>query len=873
MNVVNKLTLRHLLLNKKRTLVTIIGVILSVSMVTAVTTFVASAQDMLIQDTINDRGNWHAKFQDIDAAKADVFLESEAVEQALFARNLGYAELMGSANEYKPYMFIQEFDKASIAELALELVDGRLPKQENEVVVSEHIRYNGGVEIKVGDKLDLAIGQRYSDGYPLGQDNPFSKADADGDGETLQPEFTREFTVVGIVARPWFEPYSAPGYTVITCFDRNSATTGPLDVRVRFKKINRSVYELGQELAAQAESPDYIEEDSGVFYLVRYNDTLLALYGVTGSEVFSNILTTFALIAIAIIMIGSISLIYNAFAISISERSRQLGMLASVGATSKQKRRSVFFEGLIIGLAGIPLGVLAGTVGMGITFSFVGPILANLVQSSAQLRLIVSPLAIVIAILFSMLTIFISAWIPARRAAKIAPIAAIRQSRDVKLTRRAVRTSWLTRLLFGFEATLALKNLKRNRSRFRATVVSLTVSIVLFLTVSAYATYVTVGSNMYTPGLNCDMEIAQRGMSKEERDFFAQVISLKQVEEYSYEQSCYGYMQVPAEMASDFLINKWGDPKEEYNYYIMLKSLDEKAFADLARAAGVGMDAFTSGKPAAIALNQFRMPWQGGYVESEVIKAPAGTELTVDLSSSFGERDQEISFIQEITLAGVTTEAPMGSSVWTDPLSLTLFVPETMFDQLLAGLPDEEQRYTGTLYINTSEPGLLEEKIRSMHQCDAGDFHIYNQAQAAQEEKQSKLLLTVFITGFILLITGICIANIINTITTSIALRRREFAMLKSVGMTPKGFNRMIRYESVFYGIKALSFGLPISLGINYLLYRAMSDGFQFPFTLPWNSYIVAVVSVFAIVFITMLYSSLKMKNENIIDSLKNWSA
>lgn len=871
MNVVNKLTLRHLLVNKKRTLVTIIGVILSVSMVTAVTTFVASAQDMLIQDTINDRGNWHAKFQDIDAAKADVFLKSEAIEQALFARNLGYAELMGSANEYKPYMFIQEFDKASIVELALELVDGRLPKQENEVVVSEHIRYNGGVEIKVGDKLDLAIGQRYSDGYPLGQDNPFKKAGA-ADGETLQPEFTREYTVVGIVARPWFEPYSAPGYTVITCFDRNSATTGLLDVRVRFEKMNRSVYELGQELAAQADCPNYIEDESGVYYLVRYNDSLLALYGITGSEVFNNILTTFALIAIVIIMVGSISLIYNAFAISISERSRQLGMLASVGATSKQKRRSVFFEGLIIGLAGIPLGVLAGTVGMGITFSFVGPILANLVQSSAQLRLIVSPLAIVIAVLFSVLTIFISAWIPARRAAKIAPIAAIRQSRDVKLTRRAVRTSWLTRLLFGFEATLALKNLKRNRSRFRATVVSLTVSIVLFLTVSAYATYVTVGSNMYTPGLNCDMEIAQRGMSKEERDFFAQVISLKQVEEYSYEQSCYGYMQVPAEMASDFLINKWGDPKEEYNYYIMLKSLDEKAFADLARAAGVRMDAFTSGKPAAIALNQFRMPWQDGYVESEVIKAPVGTELVVDLST-FGEHDQEITLIQEITLAGVTTEAPMGSTVWKGPLSLTLFVPETVFDNLLAGLPDEEQRYTGTLYINTSEPGLLEEKVRAMHQFDAGDFHIYNQAQAAQEEQQFKLLLTVFITGFILLITGICIANIINTITTSIALRRREFAMLKSVGMTPKGFNRMIRYESVFYGIKALSFGLPISLGINYLLYRAMSDGFQFPFTLPWNSYIVAVVSVFAIVFITMLYSSSKMKKENIIDSLKNWSA
>jgi putative ABC transport system permease protein len=868
MNVVNKLTLRHLILNKRRTLVTIVGVILSVSMVTAVTTFAASALDMLIQDEIFDRGNWHAKFQNINTVKAEVFLTSEAVEAAFFARNLGYAQLAGSANEYKPYLFVQGFDEASIENLAVKLVEGRLPAGQDELVVSEHIRYNGGVEIKVGDKLNLAIGQRYSEGYPLGQDNPFSKADTDG-GETLQPEFTQEYTVVGIVARPWFEPYSAPGYTVITCFDRSTATTGTLDVRVRFKKVNRSVYEVAQELAAQAESPDYYEENEsgGRRYLVRYNRTLLNLHGATANDVFNNIFTTFAFLAIVIIMVGSISLIYNAFAISIAQRSRQMGMLASVGATSKQKRRSVFFEGLIIGLAGIPLGLLAGTAGMGVTFYFVGPILANLVESSAELRLVVSPLAIGVAILFSVLTIFVSAWIPARRAAKILPIAAIRQTQEVKLTSKVVRTTWLSRLLFGFEANLALKNLKRNRRHFRATVLSLTVSIVLFLTVSAYATYATRGSEMSATGDNFDVQLTKPQKVKEGRDFFTQVIALGLAEEYTYEQTLSGHMKVSAEMAGDYLKNNWEDVKGYYQFDIALKSLDDQTFADLARAAGVGMDAFAAQQPAAIALNQFRLYWQGSYVEGEVLNNPAGMELEIDFSTTTSEK-----FIQAITLVGATEEAPMGSTVWYQPQFLTLFVPETVFEQVLAELPDNHQKYFGSLYINTSQPGLLEEKARAIHQLFEGDLHIYNKAGIAKDDEQFKLLLKVFSAGFIGLISGICIANILNTISTSIALRSQEFAMLKSVGMTPRGFNRMVRYESVFYGIKALSFGLPISLGINFLLYYAMSEGFQFPFTLPWNSYIVVVVSVFAIVFITMLYSSSKLKKENIIDLLKNWS-
>jgi len=865
MNIINKLTLRHLMLNKKRTLVTIIGVILSVSMITGVTTFVSSAQDMMIRDSMATGGEWHARFENIDPAKSDVFLTSDEVHKTMFARNLGYAILEGSTNEDKPYLFVREFDEASLDSLALELVDGRLPERSDELVVSQHIHHNGGVKIEVGDKLELPIGQRWISGERMGQDNPFTHGD-DFESEIFQPEFTREYTVTGIIERHRSEPHSAPGYTVISYLDRDSLGSSDwLDVSVTFKNVNKAIYQHGQDLAAQAGvTNSFADPHTGeVTYFVRYNDSLLALHGVTDNNAIGNVLNVFALIAITIIMVGSISLIYNAFAISISERSRQLGMMASVGATKGQKSRSVYFEGLLIGLVGIPLGLLAGTVGMGVTFLIVDPLLESLMNSPVGLHLVVSPISILVAVFFSAVTILVSVWIPSRRASKITPIDAIRQTQDVKLTGKMVKTSWLTRRLFGFEAELALKNLKRNRRRYRATVVSLSVSIILFLTVTAYANYMMVISNMYARDINYDMRVELWNVSSEvKRDFYSRVVTLEEIDEYVHEQRIYlGAMQVGPEMASDFVVDKFEASEGKYMYRIHIKSMDDDSFADYAQAVGVQTEIFDSGQFQAIAINQLRLYWDGVYVESEVIKAKVGDTLEIKL-----DRD---GIVEEITLAALTDKLPMGSSVWNDLQTLVLIVSENTLASLVQN--SSIANIEAGLFINSSEPEALEEKIQGIHQeLFGGRLFVYNQARAAQEERQILLLLMIFIGGFIALITAISITNIFNTISTSIGLRRREFAMLKSVGMTPKGFNRMIRYESVFYGIKALSFALPASLGINYGLYRAMGQGFHFPFTMDWVSYCVAIVAVFTVVSITMLYSSAKFKRENIIDSLKD---
>ena len=856
MNVIHKLTLRHLKLNKSRTLVTIIGVILSVTMLTAVTSIVSSAQDMFIRGTIASDGNWHAAFYDVPAEKIDVFHESDELKEVMLSSPLGYAPLEGSTDSYKPYLFVHQYDQASLDNLGLNLVEGRLPQTPDEIIISEHSIYSGGVDISVGDTITLPLGNRYAGDkeYQLSQGDSYIPEDEGG--EVFVPDQTREFTVTGIVQRPSSESLSAPGFSVFTVLD-DLATASTLDVHVQFTNISQALYAESEILAEMAGIENFADQ-------VDYNTELLGLHGVSNNPLGNRILNallTMAAIAIAIIMVGSISLIYNAFAISLSERSRHLGMLASVGATRGQKRSSVFFEGLVVALISIPVGLLAGTGGIGVTFAAINPLLEGVINTDAGFRLVVSPISIMAAVAFSLLTIFISTWIPSRRAAKISPIDAIRQTEDIQLRGKKVRTSRLTRRLFGFEAELGLKNLKRNRRRYRATVISLAISIVLYLTVAAFTSYMLFGGGMASDDINFDLEVGVDNLSFEEKwEFYQQVTKLKQVDSYSIEQTIQGEIWLDAGMASNYTIERTTPRDNQYHYRVTVKSLDDAALAKFSQKNDIEIG--SSSQPAAILLNSARVRdyAEKKIVETNIIKAQVGDVLTID----HGPQGTG-----QIEIGAITDQVPMGTTRMYKTQDIELIVSETEFAAYRELLTEPAEN--AFVYLTSSEPESLEAEIRELHLANfGGNLVVNNYAQAVQNQRNILTLLTVFTTGFIVLITGICIVNIMNTISTSIALRRREFAMMKSVGLTPRGLKRILRYESIFYGLKALAFGLPLSLAINYLLYQSMGGAFEFAFTIPWANYLVAIFAVFAVVFVTMLYSSAKVKKENIIDSLKD---
>ncbi|MCI8497602.1 MAG: FtsX-like permease family protein, partial [Clostridiales bacterium] len=527
MNIVNRLTLRHLRLNKKRTLVTIIGVIISAAMITAVATFSVSFLDLFQRSTISQTGDWQVQYSSVPAENISIITQDQNTRQAAIQKGIGYSELPESKNDGKPYLFLQELSQDSYEMFPFMLTEGRFPQSADEVIAPEHLISNGGIPVHVGDTLTLNLGDRSvsyeGETYTLTQENSY-----DSDETFVLTGQTRTVTVTGIIERPNIEPYQAPGYTLYSLLDPSTlSSTDRVDVTTSLKDISRELYGRSEQIAEAADTPSDLDVVS-----VNYNSALLRYYGVTSNNLLNNTIYSFALIIILIIMVGSVALIYNAFAISISERSRHLGMLASVGATRGQKRRSVFFEGFVIGIISIPLGIGFGILGMWVTFQCISPLIANVLANAAALRLIVSPFSVVVSAVFSALTIFISSWIPARRASRITPIDAIRQSRDVKLKGRAVKTSRLTRKVFGFEAELALKNLKRNKKRYRSTIFSLIISIVLFLATSFYLNFsqAALGMDMEAS----DYDLAVTSYSEQEGDavsFYQQVRGLPLADE------------------------------------------------------------------------------------------------------------------------------------------------------------------------------------------------------------------------------------------------------------------------------------------------------------------------------------------------------
>ena len=863
MNIINKLTIRHLKENKQRTLVTIIGVIISVAMITAVATLGVSFLNLIIREEISNNGEWHVQYKNVDVEQIEAIMKDQDTEKVMLTKDMGYAYLPDSENVSKPYLFIKEYDTLAFGNFPIEISEGRLPQAENEVVISEEIENNAGVTYEVGEELTLEIGSRAIKGQE-GVYDQFDVLNKDEEGnvtENLKIETTETFTVVGTIKRPNWEPSWAPGYTIIGYTDKSLVSDfNKVDAVVVLKKVKGSLFKHAEELAGQHQIPN-----------VSYNSELLRYYGVTKNDNLRSTLLSLAGIIMAIIMIGSVALIYNAFAISVSERSRHLGMLSSVGATKKQKRNSVFFEGAIIGAISIPIGLLSGIGGIAITFSFINSLLLGALNVDEKLKVIVTPSSIIIACIISIVTIFISTYYPARRASKVSAIDAIRQNQDVKLSRKAVKTSKFVRKLFGLEAEIGLKNLKRNKRRYQATVFSLVISIVLFLAVSFFTGGISKSLELSQGDISYDIQVFGSGIGSAELE---PLRKLDYVTDSVLIDKAYVNAYIDVEMVAQDIREQIAedDPilmDDKYPYYAEIHGLDKESFQEYAKSIGADSERLeNTDQPSAIIIEwtKYQDAETGKFIEAKTIETEIGEPI--DLYAFNYEENGEEQFLNTVEVGALTDIFPMGVNP-TGFGGINIIVTKETLYQLIASNKQVLNEISPYLYMNSSDPIATQ---NALDEIKTVNMNVYNVQERRQEQEQLVVLMSIFIYGFITLISLVSVANIFNTISTSISLRKREFAMLRSVGMTPKGFNKLINYESIFYGIKALAYGLPISIVSMYLMYLGLRQTFEYGFAIPWMSVAFVIIIIFIIVGLAMLYATQKIKKENIIEGLKQES-
>lgn len=848
MNILNKVTRKALGRNRMRTFVTIIGIVLSAAMFTAVTTSITSMQEYMKKCCEQTDGSWYAGYMAADVDKYREIRSDEDVSVTAYLEDMGYA-VIGSSNEYKPYLYIGGMSGNFTDIVAVNLIEGRMPQNSDEIILPKHLITNGGIKnYNKGDKISLDAGQRSYDGKILSQRDGYQateEGDVKDNEEKLINTGTREYTIVGFYERPSFEPYSAPGYTALTVGD--GSDTAVYDVFYKTKKAGK-IYTVAQRLNPDGESTEY-------------NSDYLRFSGISSNIAFNKVLYSFAGILIMLIMFGSVSLIYNAFSISVSERTRQFGILKSVGATKRQMRHSVIYEGMLLGIIGIPVGIGAGILGMFITFKltgkFFGMMLVNKIDVVFGLH--VTWQALVTAAVICFVTVMISANIPAVRAARKPAIEAIRQTGDVSIRKNKIKTSKLTYRLFGFEGMLASKNFKRNRRKYRATVLSLFMSIVLFISASGFCNYLMKGIDVTnaTQSYDISYRVTQDILNKagNDKDSIEKLLeNVQDVTDVTYIYNVNDYMvDVDESLISqkvfdvmDGNVTRWSVgihfvKDSDYRSYLKQMNLDENIYMNTDDPVGVMYDDITIYSKKYYRLELFN---------TDKLNLKAGNGLnTVTLN-----------------IGTSVDETPMGIDADGIQYYPIVMYPFSVRDKVI---PDEMQQLN--YYIKSDNHKVSYDKMCGMLDAQGlSSYRAYDYAETVAVSRAMTMVIKVFSMGFIVLISLIALANVFNTISTNVMLRRREFAMLKSVGMTKKGFYRMMDYECILYGIKGVALGLPVSLAINLLMARSIGFGTNIGVLIPWKSVIIAVGSVFLVVFATMIYSMGKIRNDNPVETLKN---
>ena len=554
------------------------------------------------------------------------------------------------------------------------------------------------------------------------------------------------------------------------------------------------------------------------------------------------------------------------------ERKKQFGLFSSIGATRKQLKYTVFFEAFIVGIIGIPLGVLSAYLGIGIVLKIVNYLLPDVF--GFPLALTTYPLFIIIPILFMIITIIISAYLPAKSASKVSPIEAIRLNDHIKIKSKKLKTPKIITKLFGVEGEIAYKNMKRNKKKYRITIVSLFISIVLFISFSSLLKYGLEGAYDYTE--LPEYEYIIYGNSSEENkdvldNIINQVLKVDGIKEYSIAESISLYADFNIDIFTDELLDVLGYTKEDIASMdiqnVNLIKLNNEEYENYKKELGL-----SDNRP--ILLNTYSTIKYTDTSRKQITVKPYNN--ISDLNIYFYDYTNDVPYDTTYNLDNIymTDVLPFGVSV-DYPEVLKIVVSEEFFDEVNSDINNPSRDMAAfTVYLTANKYDEIDKLLDSDSNTNILNEKVSISTVNIKEEMKLIsnviIVIKILLYGFISLVTLIGVTSVINTINTSIALRKKEFAVLRSIGLTPRGFNKMLLFECILFGVKSLLYGIPVALLVTVLLHLSMTDIVTFDsIMIPYSSILIAIVGVFVIVMISMWYATRKIKKDNILDAIR----
>lgn len=851
MKVLNDLSIQDLKLNKKRSIVIIIGIILSTALICGVAGLVTSFQKTMVDTAKEGQGNYHTIFYNVPKDELKYIEENREVKDYFLSEELGYSYLPNPKNvEETPIVNVISMNDKFIENMSVKLKEGRLPENDTELAISTRINEKFNTNYKVGDTITLNINETE---------------------QNMENGIPKTYKIVGIIERPILaiESYDVDWFTAITKMQNVNKKANiavlynkPKDYIKNIENINNMTKTENNEDGASFSGLS--NKYKSYKYNLMVNKELLAYEGASLDDETLKTIYGLGAFIIGIVLVSSVFVIRNGFEISITERLKQYGMLSSIGATKKQIKKSVYFEGFILGLIGIPLGIISGVFAIYILVNVVNYILKDYISKGTLLTYSMSWIAIAISVFVSIITIWLSCKKSAKKASKVSPIEAIRNSEDVKLKAKKVKCPKIITRIFKAGGEIAYKNLKRSKKKYKTTVISIIVSIVIFISISSFIQYGFKMSEAYYTEMNYNyMVFMQENEDNKEElkkyKILEDISKLPDAGEYSINKSNVLTMNMDEKHKAE--LTEYGKEIKERFYNeengvrideINVISLSKEAYERYVSKLGGDYEKYKNG--AILIDKNINTNNDGKKIQGNIYTWKKGDIITGKINDTQ----------YNIEILAKTEEIPAGVNILYNPDAF-IIVSEDFINKV---------GYKSiALYSNSNDAYKLDEEIKQYKQennITDNTIQTFNMEESARAENAVVLVISIFLYGFIGVITLIGITNIFNTITTNMNLRKKEFAMLKSIGMTKKEFNRMIRLESIFYGLKSLIIGIPIGILLSYGMYTVFRNNMEMEYILPYKSIVISIVFVAVIIGIIMKYSMSKINKQNVIETIRN---
>ncbi|WP_368491061.1 ABC transporter permease [Clostridium sp. BJN0013] len=836
-----EITDKYLKHNKKRMLLTILGIILSVALITSVGLFIKSLQNSFIESTIKSEGGFHVKISNISNEDYNELKNNAKIDSIGIQENW----LECDVNEGKK-IEIDKFDKNSLELLPdyYKAIKGRLPQKEGEIAFENWIFKYMDNSPKIGDtiKLKTASGQM------------------------------KNFKITGIIPNQIQTQYNgiALGMTYSNKFDIERST------------IYMTIYKSGG-------IRNTVDELSKKFKENCISNKHLLDYSGEGSNDLNKSLYSTAAIVIVIIIMATIAIIYNSFQISVMERIKQFGLLRAVGATPLQIRKIVLREASIISAAGIPLGLLGGIFAMFVV-SKVFSIMSGTLFGT--LKIVIPYYVLIISALVGLAAVYISAFIPARSAGKVSPLAAISSRAYISREKINRNRGRILKKFLNIESVMAFKNIKRNRKKFRVTVFSMVISIALFI---FFSSFISMMQNFTEAPSESDKMhfwvigiIDKSGDSSLKTDFIDKIKKNNLVDK--------AYISYGTYQSNIFISDSEKNSYIAENAPEIYKKVSVKN--EIVNSMDAVMDIYDQDKMTSIKnyikegredtdymkqengvilVKNNKMTINEKYYNGAITNLKVGDSFYINKNMLYKGMTGE-DYTEENSSSNLTNynmvKVKVAAVVENDPYyfyngdnkSLNIIITKDVIKNITG--KDKFPIKTADITLkNEKDEDKFNEFLQPL--CDSNGVKLRDIVKINQARRADSLQLLILMYGFIAVISFIGAVNIINTITTNLVLRRKEIASLSALGMTYKNIRLMILTEGVLYGLYGALYGGIVGSLLSYGLSFPMRKIMDFKWSIPWSMIFISTIAAIFIGLISVIKPLSKIKKENIIDVIR----